>query len=393
MTTLSRRQALRTIGMGAAGIGAFPRIGRTAVRQGPSQSIVGDAVPRVLDLSHNENAYGPSPWALAAMRDADALVSRYPGGAIAALQESLAAHHRTTADRIVLGCGSRELLRAAVDAFAGPGRQVLAATPSIGVVTDYARLKGSDLIEIPLRADYTHDLERILARCGESSALVYISSPQNPTGSLTPRAAVEAFVERLPPNARVVIDEAYHHYAGDSSEYVSFADPPVDDERVIVTRTFSAAYGLAGLRVGYAVASPAVAAQLASLVLPEGVSAVSAVAAEASLADVDHVRMSAARNRDARQEFFNQANARMLRVIDSHANFVMLDVLPPMGPVIPHKGRPAEAVLAHFATEEVVLPPVFGAMDQHIRVSLGTPAEMSEFWRVWDLMPGHKTHM
>jgi histidinol-phosphate aminotransferase len=147
----------------------------------------------------------------------------------------------------------------------------------------------------------------------------------NPTGTLTRRRDIEAFLAKLPSGIFVVMDEAYDEYVGLASDYASFIDRPVEDSRVMVVRSFSTIYGLAGMRVGYAVAAPPTARLLASSRLEEDLTGLSARAAVAALHDPDYVRMSAARNSDDRQEFFNQAHARMLRAIDSLTNFVMVN--------------------------------------------------------------------
>jgi len=144
----------------------------------------------------------------------------------------------------------------------------------------------------------------------------------------------------------------------------------------MVTRTFSKIYGLAGMRVGYAVAAPDVARRLSAGQLHFGVGSVAAKAAAAALDDSPYVRLSAKRNADDRQEFMNRVNGGMLRAIDSHTNFVMMDPL-----------RPPDEVIEHLKKNNIRIGPPIPAMDKYIRVSLGTPAEMDEFWRVWDLMP------
>jgi histidinol-phosphate aminotransferase len=220
----------------------------------------------------------------------------------------------------------------------------------------------------------------MLARVDDDTSVVYICNPHNPTGRITRRADLETLLRKLPERVVVLIDEAYHHYVGESSEYASFIDKPFDagDSRVIVTRTFSKIYGLAGLRVGYAVTSPQTARVLASRQLPDSVSAVAARAAVAALEDTEHVRASLTRNIDDRQDFLNQGTARMLRQ-DSVTNFVMLDT-----------GRPAAGVVEHFRTHGILVAGGIHGFDQHIRVSVGTPAEMREFWRVWDLLIAHR---
>jgi histidinol-phosphate aminotransferase len=222
----------------------------------------------------------------------------------------------------------------------------------------------------------------MLARTDASTGLVYLCNPNNPTGSLTPRKDLESFINRLPATTHVVIDEAYHHYVGGTSMYASFIDHPLDDGRVIVTRTFSKIFGLAGIRIGYALAAPQTVRRLCSYRLLDGVNVVAARAAVAALDDAEHISISAQRNADARQEFFNQVGGRMLRAIDSHANFVMLNT-----------GHPAEEVVERFRKNNILVAHGFPSMDKYVRVSLGKPAEMLEFWRVWDLLPPHKMSM
>jgi histidinol-phosphate aminotransferase len=161
-----------------------------------------------------------------------------------------------------------------------------------------------------------------------------------------------------------------------SDLYESFLDYPIDDPRIIVLRTFSKIYGLAGMRIGYAVSTPEIAKRLAAGFPIWSISVVSARAASAAVDDVDYVRLGVKRNTDDRQEFMNQVNARMLRAIDSHTNFVMLN---PM--------RPPDEVIEHLRKNNILIGPKFPVLDKYIRVSLGTPGEMQAFWRVWDLMP------
>jgi histidinol-phosphate aminotransferase len=333
-------------------------------------------------LHKNEAAYGPSHRAIAAMQEAARNgSSRYPDVESEALRTKIASLHGVTTDSVVLGCGSSEILRMAVDAFVGSRRTLISAWPTFELVARRAQRGGAEVVAVPLTRNYAHDLDAMLARSEESTGLVYICNPNTPTGTLTRRPELETFLRRLPATTYVLMDEAYHPYVGESADYASFIDRPVDDPRLIVTRSFSKAYGLAGARVGYGVAAPQTARLLASGGLPDGVNALAAAAALAALGDADHVRMTVRRNTDERQEFFNQANARMLRPIDSQTNFVMLNT-----------ERPAVDIVEHFRTSGVLVAGSFPAFEKHIRVSLGTSAEMREFWRVWDLMPVHN-HM
>jgi histidinol-phosphate aminotransferase len=174
----------------------------------------------------------------------------------------------------------------------------------------------------------------------------------------------------------VLIDEAYHHYVGKSAFYASFLDRPLNDDRIIVSRSFSHAYGLAGMRVGYGIASSAAAKRMRALTTQDNINAIALSAAVAALQDTDSVAELVQRTADDRQEFRNQAGGRQLKPIDSHANFLMMNTF-----------RPASTVVEHFRAHNILIGPVFPAMNTHIRVSLGQPAEMEAFWRVWDLLP------
>jgi len=222
----------------------------------------------------------------------------------------------------------------------------------------------------------------MLRGVGSSTGLIYICNPNNPTGSLTPRQDLEGFIRDLPPDVAVVVDEAYHHYVGKTSSYASFLDRSVEDDRVIVTRTLSAIYGLAGLRIGYGIVASKTAGRLSAVRLQSDINVIAARAAVAALTDPDHVRIRWQQNANDRQEFLNMANARMLRVIDSHTNFVMLKT-----------GGHGQDVTQHFNQNGILLGPLVPSMPTYVRVSLGTPAEMKEFWRVWDLMPAQKMAM
>jgi histidinol-phosphate aminotransferase len=371
--SISRRNMLRTLGAGAIALPAFGPRSFPAFAQAPAAK----PPDGLIRLNRNENAYGPSPLALAALREGLSDVYRYPD-LTEALQEKLARLHKVKPEQVVLGCGSSEILRMAADAFLKSGKKLISATPSFPLLEFYARDKGVEAITIPLTPDYAHDLKTMLSRSDGSTGLVYICNPNNPTGTLTPRQDLEDFLRKLTPGVPVIIDEAYHHYVGATSSYASFIDHPVDDSRLIVGRTFSKVYGLAGLRIGYAVASMELAQKLSQNRLQFSENLLGLKAAMAALDDTGHVRLTAKRNTDDRQEFFNDANVRMGGWIDSRTNFVMLKA-----------DHPTEEIIAHFKKNNILLGPNFPPLGQnkYIRISLGRPDEMRQFWRVWDLLP------
>jgi histidinol-phosphate aminotransferase len=368
--SITRRALLERLGAGALSAAVVPRLAFAE-----SEIVDGAVTPGPIRLHRNENAYGPSPKALAAMRNAAAQAARYPDDAASSLRAAIARLHDVSADRVLLGCGATELLHAAVQTFAGGGRTVVTARPTYEGLDRLAHRTGSRIVDVPLRPDYAHDVDGMLRHVTSTTGLVYICNPHNPTGTLTRRRDLDAFLSNLPAGVHLVVDEAYHEFVGQAADYRSLIDR-TDDPRVIVLRSFSKMHALAGLRVGYAVAAPATVSTLGSHTADD-INIVAARAAQAALGDREHIDASMNSIADERQEFLNQANARMLRSIDSLTNFVMLNT-----------ERPASGVVAHFARHRVLVAGSLAGFDKFIRVSIGTPAEMREFWRVWDLMPG-----
>ena len=330
----------------------------------------------LIHLNSNENAYGPSTKLVDAIKSSIGSANRYPRMEYNSLTERIAAFHKVKPEQVLLGCGSTEILRMAALAFLGNGKQLIQSSPTFEAIEHYARAAGSEVISVRLTPAFAHDLDGMLARANASTTLVYICNPNNPTASLTPRKDLENFIRELPASIFVVIDEAYHHYAGQSGMYASFIDRPLGDERVIVARTFSKVYGLAGLRLGYAVASPKIIQQMRKFATEDNINAVITKAAAAALDDTDGVNDSVRRNVDDRQEFVNQAMARALKPIDSQANFVMMNTF-----------HPAEEVIQHFRKNNILIGRLFPTMDSYIRVSLGRPEEMRAFWQTWDALP------
>ena len=327
-------------------------------------------------LNSNENAYGPSVNVVDAIKSAIGNANRYPRMEYDALAERIAKTNNVKPEQVLLGCGSTEILRMAAFAFLGNGKQLIQGSPTFGAIEHYARASGSEVTSVHLTPGFAHDLDAMLACAGASTSLVYICNPNNPTASLTPRKDLENFITRLAASTFVVIDEAYHHYAGTSGMYLSFIDHPFDDERVIVVRTFSKVYGLAGLRLGYAVGSPQTIQRMRKFATEDSINAIVSRAAAAALDDTDAVRDFVRRNADDRQEFFNQAMTRSLKPIDSHANFVMMNTY-----------HPAEELIQHFRQNNILIGRRFPPMDTYIRISLGRPEEMRAFWQTWDMLP------
>jgi histidinol-phosphate aminotransferase len=376
----SRRDFLRSLGMGAAvGAAVHWPLGDIVAAAGPSRARTGDGF---IHLDNNENVYGPTAKVATAIRSATGHVNRYPFMKYDEVTASIAAFHRGKPEQVLFACGSTEILRVAACAFLGAGKQLIQASPTYEAQGDYAKSLGAEVVAVPLDRTYAHDLGAMLKHAGPSSGLIYICNPNNPTASVTPRQDIETFISRLPATARVVIDEAYHDYVTKSALYSSFIDYPLDDERVIVTRTFSKVYGLAGLRLGYAVAAPKVIAEMRKFVTYDSLNAIVAEVVDVALSDTVGVAEFVRRNINDRQEFANSAGVRMLMPIDSHTNFVMMNIQ-----------HPADPVIEHFRMHKILIGRHFPPMTDYIRVSLGTADDMKAFWQTWDLIPWSKKFM
>ena len=380
---LTRRHFLRSLGAGAAAGAAiatspFPLEAFEPSRHGQAvdaKTALGASRSSAILLNSNENAYGPLPKATAAMQQALTWANRYPDFDYDALVWAISDLHKMKTHQVIPGCGSTELLRIGAAAFLGPGKKLIVPHPTFEAIAEYAGPTGADVVKVPLTSSYTHDLDAMLAQAASAPSLIYICNPNNPTASLTPRKDLDTFISKLPDNSYVLIDEAYHHFAMDSPEYASFLDRPSDNPRVIVARTFSKIYGMAGLRLGYGISSSETAQRMRRFQLQDNVNMIATQAAVVSLEDTAETQTAIRRNATDRQEFFTQAARRGLKPIPSFANFVMMDA-----------GRPATQVMTHFKQNGILIGRRFPLMENFVRVSLGRPNEMQQFWMVWDKM-------
>ena len=272
--------------------------------------------PCAIDLSDNTNLWGAPPAALRAVRRAsEESVARYPSLYAHDLKALVAAYAGVGAEEIVTGCGSDDVLDAAMRALAEPGDAIAYPSPSFSMIPTFARMNGLEPLAVPLRPDYDVDAERLLAT---GARIVYLCSPNNPTGTAASREAILHVVERAP--GVVVLDEAYGEFADEA--YVARAP---GWERVLVTRTMSKAFGMAGLRFGYGAGSARLVREVEKARGPYKVSAVAERAVAAALGeDLPWVHHHAARARETRERFAAELRALDLDVLPSRANFVLV---------------------------------------------------------------------
>jgi histidinol-phosphate aminotransferase len=351
---LSRRTFARLVGVGAAAATL------------PIQLSAKPAAAGEVRLSSNENPYGPSPAAMKAAGDSLTLAWRYPDEAGDMLAESIARMHGVSDDQVILGAGSSEILKATASAFLDRNRKLVAADPTFEAIGFYAASNGVDVVKIPLDANFAHDVPRMI-EAAKGAGVVYICNPNNPTATITRKAALRTLIESVPTSTIVMVDEAYHHFAT-SGEYESVIPLVASHPNLVVSRTFSKIYGMAGLRCGYAIGQKATVAKMREQQQWDSMNIVALSAARASLADADHVAKGRQQNSQTRAWTVTQLDKLGFKSLPSEANFMMIDVRNDVRPMI-------KSMREHG----VHVGRLFPAMPHHLRVTIGTPEQMAQF--------------
>ena len=358
---MQRRRFVAGLG---AGVGASLA---PSLTRGVQASLPPGAPGGLIQLNSNENPYGPGPRALDAFARAAGAAARYPDAAQEALVDALARHHGVSREEIVLGCGSSEILQVADQAFLGGGRTLVSPDATFEAVLFYARATKSETVKVPLTADFRHDLPAMARACGPATGLVYVCNPNNPTGTIVTRDEMAAFLKAVPATMAVLVDEAYHHFVEDAA-YDSALTLRGLHANVIVARTFSKIYGLAGLRLGYAVAARETAEALRAFVAWDNVNAAVLAAAAAVLADEAHVAGQRRRLNATRAALCAELARDGRRFIPSHANFLMIET-----------GAGVKALVDGFRARGILVGRFFESMPTWLRVSIGTDDEMRAF--------------
>jgi histidinol-phosphate aminotransferase len=346
------------------GVGAAAAVVRPTLSFGGSPEQA--AASTVIRLSANENPYGPSPKAFKAMSDAFALVSRYPHEQDNLLIDKLAKINGVDHGQILLGDGSNEILKLCADTFTGKEKgKLIAADPTFEAILNQARVNGADVVKVPLTGSFSHDLPKMLAAANDG--LIYICNPNNPTASITPRNELREFITKTPRETTILVDEAYFHYA-DTPDYETVIPLVKDHPNLIVARTFSKIYGMAGLRCGYCVAQKETIEQLRPHQMWDSVNIMALAAASASLDDSDQVPNGRRLNSDARAFVTGQLDTRGYKSIPSQANFIMFDCKRPVVPLI-----------KALKQRNVHVGRLFPALPNHMRLTIGKKPEMESF--------------
>ncbi|MEP6996951.1 MAG: histidinol-phosphate transaminase [Betaproteobacteria bacterium] len=325
---------------------------------------------QIVKLASNENPRGPSPKVRAAIAAAAAGVMRYPDGNGFALKQALATRFGVGIDQIVLGNGSNDILELVTQAFLRPGDHTVYAQHAFAVYPLATQARGARGIEVAAR-DLGHDLAAMRAALTPQTRIVFIANPNNPTGTWLPPHEVEAFVASVPQSVLVVLDEAYNEYL-QADQQANSASWIAAHPNLIVSRTFSKAYGLAGLRVGYGIADASVADMLNRVRQPFNVNSIAQAAALTALADGDYVTESARLNRDGQDQLMHGLDAIGVAYVPSHGNFLLVRV--------GDAGGGAARVYETLLRVGVIVRPVANYdLPDWLRVTVGLPEENGRF--------------
>jgi histidinol-phosphate aminotransferase len=316
----------------------------------------------IIKVASNENPFGPSPLAIAAMQKAIAGVNLYPDGNAFYLKQKLAEKTGVEPANLVLGNGSNEIIEFVAHALLTPGTDVVVSQFCFAIYPIVAKMSGANVVIVPAK-NYGHDLPAMLRAITPNTRIVFVANPNNPTGTLTPREEVIQFVNDVPDDVLLVMDEAYIEFLDDALDLIPLVRLGVR-KNLILMRTFSKIYGLAGLRIGYGIGHPEFIAALEKIRQPFNINSLAQAAALAALDDDGHIRKTRANNFGG-LEFFSRAFRDLkLESVPSSANFILVRV------------GEGQKVFDAMQKQGVIVRPMGGyQLPEWIRISIGTPKE------------------
>jgi len=373
--SVSRRSFVAAIGGGTASLIASPLItwrGHESLFAFQSPEPLSERLlasqPGMVRLDSNENPNGPGPRALNAITQHFTGSNRYPVKEPQDLIAIIAKLHGVAPANVILGCGSGELLRAAVYAFTSPTKGIVAPEPTFEAPGNFAKFLKHPVIAPKVDAKLRIDLDA-MADGAKGAGLVYVCNPNNPTATVHGKSDIAAHVEKVnrsSPETTILIDEAYHEYVEDKS-YATAIPMALTNPRVVVTRTFSKVFGMAGLRAGYAIGQPETVQKMQPWLLGSNVNQLALAAAAATIGDAAHIAAEVRKNAEARaltRKFFESAG---YTVHAAEANFLMVDI-----------HRDPKAFKLECAKQKVAIGRAFPPLPTHARVSIGTLPEMKK---------------
>jgi histidinol-phosphate aminotransferase len=389
---LTRRQFNEALGIGAAGVAAASWIGSRG-REGRFLDMLEPTLhavePNIICLSSNENPQGPGKTVLDAVQKAFGPNGATPGrysNASGELVDAIAKKFNVKPENIVLGCGSTQILRSATHLFTAPGKPLVGTIPTYEECAGYADMMGNPVRAVPLDANFKVDVDR-LADASKGAGLVFYCNPNNPTATYVGARATRDYlfkVGRTSPDTTVLVDEAYFDYVTDP-DHETHIPLAVEDPRIIVARTFSKAYGMAGLRIGYCIGHPETIQKMAQWDAGSGTSSLNVLAMQAATAAISqepsYIANERARNTAVRDMTMKWFADRGMKPADSQANFMFVNI-----------GRPAKDFREACKAKGVLVARDFPPFEKtHCRLSFGTMAEMEKALGVFGQVLGKPT--
>jgi len=335
----------------------------------------------VIKLASNENPFGCSLFVKKAVEKEAVSINRYPDGGAYYLRKELSKFLSVDEEQIIFGNGSNDVLDMIARAFLDKNSEVLMFQYSFIVYKIVSMIQGAKIKEIPVECDFSRDLNKVLKSITEKTKVIFIDNPCNPTGVTNKKEEFDEFIKKLPDNVLLVIDEAYFEYARKHTvpngiNYINPLNPDIPQKNVIITRTFSKAYGLAGLRIGYGVAKKEIIEILEKVRQPFNVNHLAQVGAIEALKDQEFVRYSVEENEKGKEFLYEEFEKRSIHFVPSYANFVMFKV------------NDTETVYQTLLKNGIAVRPAFGVKN-YLRVSVGTMEENKKFIKSLDLL-GYK---
>lgn len=320
----------------------------------------------VIKLASNENPFGSSPKALAAIQAEFSNISLYPDGSSAELAQAIAERFHLNTDQLIFGCGSDEVITLIARAFFLPGDETIMADQTFSVYKSSADIEGAVSIEVPLK-DGKHDLEAMLDAVTDKTKIIWICNPNNPTGTIVSPEELTSFVERVPEHVLVVLDEAYIEYVAKELTPDSF-ELVAGHKNLVLLRTFSKIYGLASLRIGYGIGDASVIKLINQVREPFNTSRFAQAAALASVNDLEFIENCTKRNREGIQFLYEQFDRMGLSYFPAHGNFIMVDVR-----------SSAVEVFQSLLKLGIIIRAGFGKYPNSIRVTVGSSEQNQKF--------------
>jgi histidinol-phosphate aminotransferase len=333
--------------------------------ENPAEEIERELGIKVVQLGMNENPFGPSPKGIEAARAYMDKVAPYPDDSGFHLRQKLAAHYRISMDELIISSGSSDILAMAYHAVFTPGAEVLTGEASFVVYYQLAEMLNMPIVRVPMK-DYAFDLAAMAERVTPNTRLIVLANPNNPTGTIIRRRELDTFLNKVPDHALVILDEAYFEYVSDR-DYPESLEYVRSGKSVLILRTFSKAFGLAGLRIGYGIGTREVIDTLYKVRMAFNTNSVAQVAALAAWDDHEHVEKSVTMNRRELEFLYGELSRRGVKHVPSSANFVLIDL-----------GRPAREVITGLLKQGVIVRGAWGC-PTCMRVSVGTHEQNERF--------------